>query len=123
MLHAVLRHAEALTTRRQRTRTVVIEQRTSSCALQSRQHGNLPPHHVPSARQKLPTVHCWGLDPHPVPVAVQKDGEIALFGGEFFDSDTDRQLVYGDLFVFNCSKERWRKVVVPHRRALQTSSS
>ena len=53
---------------------------------------------------------------------VQKDGEIALFGGEFFDSDTDRQLVYGDLFVFNCSKERWWKVVVPHRRAPQVSS-
>ena len=53
---------------------------------------------------------------------VQKDGEVALFGGEFFDSATDRQLVYGDLFVFNCSKERWRKVVIPHRRAPQLSS-
>ena len=49
---------------------------------------------------------------------LQKDGEIALFGGEFFDSNTDRQLVYGDLFVFNCSKERWRKVIIPHRSAL-----
>ena len=46
---------------------------------------------------------------------VQKDGEIALFGGEYFDSATDRQLVYGDLFIFNCSKERWRRVVVPNR--------
>ncbi len=46
---------------------------------------------------------------------LQKDGEIALFGGEYFDSATDRQLVYGDLFVFSCSKERWRKVVIPSR--------
>ena len=46
---------------------------------------------------------------------MQKDGEVALFGGEYFDSAADRQLVYGDLFVFNCSKERWRKVVIPNR--------
>ena len=60
--------------------------------------------------------------PHPIHWLAQKDGEIALFGGEFFDSDTDRQLVFGDLFVFNCSKERWRKVIIPHRRAPQLLS-
>ncbi len=53
---------------------------------------------------------------HSYLLPTQKEGDIALFGGEFFDSDTDRQLVYGDLFVFNCSKERWRRVVIPHRR-------
>lgn len=62
------------------------------------------------------TRHGFLHAPNPVRRA-QKDVEIALFGGEFFDGDTDRQLVYGDLFVFNCSKERWRKIVIPHRRA------
>lgn len=38
-----------------------------------------------------------------------------MLGGEYFDSDADKQYVYGDLFIYNCDRNKWRKVMIPHR--------
>ena len=45
---------------------------------------------------------------------MQKEAEIAMLGGEYFDSDADKQHVYGDLYLYNCDRNSWRKVVIPH---------
>lgn len=51
--------------------------------------------------------------PNPFPPPLQKENELVLFGGEWYDSDRDKTHVYADLFVFNTDKATWRKVVSP----------
>ncbi|RMZ55199.1 hypothetical protein APUTEX25_005477, partial [Auxenochlorella protothecoides] len=43
----------------------------------------------------------------------QKENELILFGGEWYDSEKDKTHVYADLFVLDVEKVAWRRIVSP----------
>lgn len=43
----------------------------------------------------------------------QKENELILFGGEWYDGERDRTHVYADLFVLDVEKVAWRRIVSP----------
>lgn len=57
----------------------------------------------PSSRQQPP----------PSPWPQQKENELILFGGEWYDSEKDKTHVYADLFVLDVEKVAWRRIVSP----------
>ena len=39
--------------------------------------------------------------------------DIVMHGGEYYDGDTDKMLVYGDLFVYSTSQGTWKHIITP----------
>lgn len=46
-------------------------------------------------------------------LTLQKD-TLILYGGEWFDGAADKTYVYGDLYLYDAAKDRWKKVIVPN---------
>ena len=44
---------------------------------------------------------------------MQNDKEIILFGGEWYDGDSDKMYIYADVYILNTEKMNWRKVISP----------
>jgi Galactose oxidase, central domain len=44
-----------------------------------------------------------------------------MYGGEWFDGANDKMFVYGDLHIYDASKNRWRKVEAPNGYAAPAS--
>lgn len=42
----------------------------------------------------------------------QKD-LLIMYGGEWFDGATDKTYVYGDLYLYDTGKDRWKKIDAP----------
>lgn len=51
----------------------------------------------------------------------QKENEIVLYGGEWYDGDRDKTHVYSDIFVYNVDKNSWRQIASPHGPLPRTS--
>lgn len=43
-----------------------------------------------------------------------KKDTLILYGGEWFDGAADKTYVYGDLYLYDAAKDRWKKVVAPN---------
>ncbi|GAB4820430.1 hypothetical protein N2152v2_007476 [Parachlorella kessleri] len=56
-----------------------------------------------------------------VPLPSQKENEVLLFGGEWYDADRDKTHVYAEIFVYNTDKDSWRQVVSPNGPLPRTS--
>ncbi len=41
-------------------------------------------------------------------------GQLILYGGEWFDGAADKTYVYGDLYLYDTGKNRWKKVITPN---------
>lgn len=50
----------------------------------------------------------------PPPPPLQKENEVILYGGEWYDSDKDKTHVYSDVYVLNVEKQTWKRVVSPN---------
>lgn len=60
----------------------------------------------------LPSLRAPFLPPRFTPP--QKENEVILYGGEWYDSDKDKTHVYSDIYVLNVDKLTWRRVVSPN---------
>lgn len=40
-------------------------------------------------------------------------GEIFLFGGEYFDGKADKQYTYADLYKYHTTKNQWTRLIIP----------
>lgn len=47
----------------------------------------------------------------PVP---QKENEVILYGGEWYDGERDMTHVYSDVYVLNVDKQAWKRVISPN---------
>lgn len=45
---------------------------------------------------------------------LQKENEVILYGGEWYDGERDKTHVYSDVYVLNVEKQAWKKVVSPN---------
>lgn len=45
---------------------------------------------------------------------LQKDNEVLLYGGEWYDGERDKMYVYGDVYVLNVDKQTWKRVISPN---------
>ena len=43
-----------------------------------------------------------------------------LFGGEFYDTKTDRMRVFNDLFIYTIEEDTWTQLNIPHGYGLLT---
>jgi hypothetical protein len=60
-----------------------------------------------------PVLHCLTfLYCHGPPL--QKENEVILYGGEWYDGERDKTHVYSDVYVLNVDKQAWKRVVSPN---------
>ncbi|KAI7844606.1 hypothetical protein COHA_001846 [Chlorella ohadii] len=55
------------------------------------------------------------------PIPSQKENEVILFGGEWYDGDKDKTYVYNDLYVLNVEKQTWKRIISPNGPLPRTS--
>ncbi|KAL4853408.1 Kelch domain-containing protein 4 [Chlorella vulgaris] len=53
--------------------------------------------------------------------SVEKDNEVLLYGGEWYDGERDKMYVYGDVYVLNVDKQTWKRVISPNGPLPRTS--
>ncbi len=46
--------------------------------------------------------------------AIAQKDLLVMYGGEWFDGADDKTYVYGDLFLYDAGKDRWKKVTAPN---------
>ncbi len=49
-----------------------------------------------------------------VDLALQKDSDVILFGGEFLDVENDKMYVKSELYRFHTSNSSWTKITIPN---------